>query len=77
MNIYDLAKKEHPIIGIKRRAFVEGAKAVLEELKMTISVSEEGYLLSNLKKLINQLEGKDDGENSKNFDYDINRELYT
>lgn len=57
MTIYELAKIKHPLSGIRRRAFIIGAKAVLDELEMTLSVSEEGYLRSNLEKLIRELKG--------------------
>lgn len=55
MTIYELAKIKHPLSGIRRRAFITGAKAVLDELEMTLSVSEDVYLRSNLEKLIKEL----------------------
>ena len=35
-----------------------GAKEVIDELERTISVSEDGWLESNLKKLINEMRGE-------------------
>ena len=55
MTIYKLAKIKYPLSGIRRRAFIKGAKVVLDELEMTLSVSEEGYLRSNIEKLIKEL----------------------
>ena len=39
----------------QRKAFVLGANYVLDHLSMTISVSEDEYLLDNIKKMIEQL----------------------
>jgi len=44
---------------IKKCAYMQGAKDILAEFEMTISVSEEGWLKSNLEKLIKQLKGND------------------
>ena len=38
-------------------AYIEGAKDVLNEVTMTISVSTEEYLRKNLLELISQLKG--------------------
>jgi hypothetical protein len=43
-----------PAVG---RGFVLGANYVLDNLSKTISVSEDGYLRDNLKKMIEQLKG--------------------
>lgn len=39
----------------KRIGFEAGANYVLDHLSMTISVSEDGYLYDNLKKMMKQL----------------------
>lgn len=39
----------------KRNAFEQGANYVLDHLSKTIAVSEDGYLLDNIKKMIEQL----------------------
>ena len=54
MTIYELAKIKH-LSGVRRRAFIAGAKSVLDELEMTLSVIEDAYLRSNLEKLIKEL----------------------
>ena len=41
-------------------AFAVGATSILDELKTTLSVSEDEHLRGNLEKMINYLEGKDD-----------------
>ena len=43
---------------VKKNAYIQGAKDVLTELELTISVSENGWLEGNLKKLIDELKGK-------------------
>ena len=48
------AQKDIPYV---KDAYIDGANAVIQELKMTISVSEEGYLESNLRTLIKDLRG--------------------
>ena len=40
---------------IKEQAYLQGARDVLTEIELTISVSKEGWLESNLKKLIKEL----------------------
>ena len=40
---------------IKKQAYLQGARDVLTELELTISVSEKGWLESNLKRLIKEL----------------------
>ena len=45
---------------LKKMSYIQGAKDVLRELELTISVSEDGWLESNLKKLIKQLKGEND-----------------
>ena len=40
---------------VKRNGFQTGANYVLDNLSKTISVSEDGYLRDNLKKMIEQL----------------------
>ena len=39
-------------------AYVQGAKDILHDLMMTMSVSEDGHLENNLKILIKSLKGK-------------------
>lgn len=39
----------------QKKAFVLGANYVLDHLSKTIAVSEDGYLLDNIKKMIEQL----------------------
>ena len=41
----------------KENAYVQGAKDILHEVMLTMSVSEEGYLERNLIKLIKNLKG--------------------
>lgn len=63
MTIEEMAEKEFPIKSWNeyfaandcRRVYCMGANAVLREIEMTLSVSEEGCLESNLKKLIEEL----------------------
>ncbi len=40
---------------IKRNAYIQGAKDVLKELSMTLSVSDDEHLEENLMLLYNQL----------------------
>ena len=40
---------------VKKNAYLQGARDVLNELELTISVSEDGWLESNLKTLIREL----------------------
>ena len=48
----------HPIaIEASKANFIIGANAVLEEIERTMSVSEDGWLESNLKRLVNELKG--------------------
>jgi hypothetical protein len=41
-----------------RKIYCMGANAVLEEIERTMSVSEDGWLESNLKKLVKELKGE-------------------
>lgn len=43
-----------------RESYIEGANDVLNEILMTISVSNEGYLRDNLLKLVKKLKGNED-----------------
>lgn len=40
---------------VKKNAYLQGARDVLNELELTISVSEDGWLENNLKTLIREL----------------------
>lgn len=40
---------------VKKNAYLQGARDVLAELELTISVSEDGWLERNLKTLIKEL----------------------
>jgi flagellin-specific chaperone FliS len=42
---------------VKRNAYIQGAKDVLKELSMTLSVSNEEHLEENLMLLYNELMG--------------------
>lgn len=42
-------------IGHTQKTFMAGANYVLDHLSKTIAVSEDGYLLDNIKKMIEQL----------------------
>lgn len=44
---------------IKKNAYLQGARDVLTELELTISVSKDEWLEDNLNKLIRQLKGKE------------------
>lgn len=42
---------------VKKNAYIQGAKDILNEIILTLSVSEEGWLKSNIKSLIGSLKG--------------------
>ena len=42
---------------IKENAYIQGAKDILHDIMLTMSISEEGYLEENLTKLIKNLKG--------------------
>ena len=48
---------------IKKNAYIQGAKDVLQELSMTLSVSDDEHLEDNLMLLWNQLMGDIRSEN--------------
>ena len=58
---------------VKENAYIQGAKDVLHELMLTMSVSEDGHLEDNLRILINSLKGNltfedvEDAEDELNF----------
>ena len=49
---------------VRKNAYIQGAKDVLNELILTMSVSEDGWLESNLKTLIKELKGDIDISNT-------------
>ena len=69
MKIEEMAIKDLPVVitgngwndwdenEVLRKGYILGAKAVLEEIERTMSVSEDGWLESNLKKLVKELKG--------------------
>ena len=68
MSIQELAEEycKSTLVGstyIKSHAYIQGAKDVLKELLMTLSVSEDCHLKNNLQKLISELKGNLEFEN--------------
>lgn len=68
MSIQELAEEycKSSLVGspyVKKNAYIQGAKDVLKELLMTLSVSEDCHLKNNLQKLISELKGNLEFEN--------------